>query len=159
MGRQRVAHHDEVRLFNSLISPPAPYPTPFLFNSSREAYCDMKIKEKGLTGKAAQLRRETISTTSRKFNAFRDMSSASKEKEKEKEKDNTPKEIYLEFMGSKIKVYTEDGVGTVKEEDVPYVKGATMKFEGCGGDLSFPDIKVSLTSTYEGSKLDLMFLT
>lgn len=109
----------------------------------------MKIKEKGLSGKAAQIKRETISTNTRKFNAFRNMASASKEKEKEKEKAKPPKEIYLEFMGTKIKVHTEDGVGTVKDEDIPYVKGASMKFEGCGGELSFADIKVRLHSSFQ----------
>jgi lupus La protein len=106
----------------------------------------MKIKEKGLSGKAAKTRRDTISATGRKFNAFRDSSSTSKAKDDEEEKAKPPKEIYLEFMGTKIKVYMEDGVGTVKDEDIPYVKGASMKFEGCGGELKFLEIKVRLLS-------------
>ena len=42
-----------------------------------------------------------------------------------------------------ILVHEEDG-GTVKPEDVPAVKGASLKFEGAGGDVSFDEIKVRL---------------
>lgn len=98
----------------------------------------MKIKEKGLTGKAADFRRDNIS--SRKgFNAFREMENPSKSKAKSKEKP----EVFLEFMGDKIRVYddNEDGIGYVKTEDVPFVRGATLKFTGCGGDANFTEMK------------------
>ena len=97
----------------------------------------MKIKEKGLTGKAADLRKDSIS--SRKgFNAFREMENPSKSKSKEKP------EVFLEFMGEKLRVYddNEDGVGYVKTEDVPFVRGATLKFAGCDGDANFTEMKV-----------------
>jgi len=107
---------------------------------SREAYCDMKIKEKGLAGKAGDMRKESI--TSRKgFNAFKEMENEKKGRG-QKGKDNAKPEVWLEFMGSKILVHGEDG-GGVKSEDVPYVKGATLKFTGCGGDANFTEIKVS----------------
>jgi lupus La protein len=138
--------------FVPFLQPSPTYLIPSTSTLSREAYCDMKIKEKGLSGKAAQIKRDTISTPNRKFNAFRDMASVSKAKEKEEEKAKPPKEIYLEFMGTKIKVHTEDGVGTLKEEDIPYVKGASMKFEGCGGVLSFPEIKVRFPSSFQCSE-------
>ena len=78
----------------------------------REAYCNVKVKEKGLTGKAADLRKDSIS--SRKGpNAFREMENPSKSISKEKP------EVFLIFMGEKLRVYddNEDGVGYVKTED------------------------------------------
>jgi hypothetical protein len=106
----------------------------------REAYCDMKIKEKGLTGKAATTRKASMATRPRGFNAFQEMSKGNKDKGG---KDKSKPEIWLEFMGTKLRVHEENG-GSVKSENVPYVKGATLKFTGCGGDVSFRDIKVCL---------------
>jgi lupus La protein len=108
---------------------------------SREAYCDMKIKEKGLTGKTAEMRKDSIA--SRKgFNAFQEMQDEKKGKG-QKGKDRPNPEIWLEFMGTKIRVQEDDG-GSVKSENVPYIKGATMKFTGCGGDANFTEMKVIL---------------
>ena len=45
--------------------------TVFMVWLVREAYCDMKIKEKGHTGKAADLHKDSISS-SKGFNAFRE---------------------------------------------------------------------------------------
>lgn len=107
----------------------------------REAYCEMKIKEKGLTGKAAINKRESMSGPTRKgFNAFKEMSGGVRKDRKGKDK--VEKEVWLEFLGSRIRVYDEDG-GSVKKEDIPFVKGATLKWEGCE-DVSFDDIKVSM---------------
>ena len=98
----------------------------------------MKIQEKGLTGQPAAARKDAIAR--RGFNAFRETtkskgpSSSSTETEKP--------EIKLEFMGSKIPIQVEDGNGWVNEEDVPFVQGATLKFEGDVGDVSFNQIKV-----------------
>jgi lupus La protein len=108
----------------------------------REDYCDMKIKEKGLTGKAADLRRDTIS--SRKgFNAFKEMENPSKQNSSGRSKEKP--EVFLEFMGTKIRVYDDDEeeAGYVKTEDVPFFKGATLKFTGCGGDANFTEMKVT----------------
>ncbi|KAG0694602.1 hypothetical protein DFH29DRAFT_311889 [Suillus ampliporus] len=112
---------------------------------SKEAYCDMKIKEKGLTGKTADMRKDSIA--SRKgFNAFKEMEDEKKGKgQKGKDKPNT--EVWLEFMGSKIRVHEEDG-GSVKSEDVSYIKGATMKFTGCGGDANFTEMKTPLKERF-----------
>ncbi|KAF9235425.1 hypothetical protein BU15DRAFT_89588 [Melanogaster broomeanus] len=104
---------------------------------SKEAYCDMKIKEKGLTGKAAELRRDTLSTR-RGFNAFTEMENPSKYKKANGKSKEKP-EVYLEFMGTKIR----EEAGYVKTEDIPFVKGATMKFEGCAGDANFTEMKVA----------------
>ncbi|KAG6809975.1 hypothetical protein H0H93_015353 [Arthromyces matolae] len=61
------------------------------------------------------------------------------------------KDLYLEFMGSKILIQQgEDGVGSVKAEDVPFVKGASLKFEGCGGELSWAEIKEPIKEKFEG---------
>ena len=100
----------------------------------------MKIKEKGLTGKSAALRKQNIAGSGRGFNAFREMSQAGKSKDKDG-KDKPKAEVWLEFLGSKIRVHDEDG-GTIKPEDVPFVKGASLKFEGVEGDVSFDEIKV-----------------
>jgi lupus La protein len=49
----------------------------------------------------------------------------------------------LEFMGTKLLIHqNEEGHGFVKEEDVPFVKGATLKFDGCGGEVVWSEIKV-----------------
>lgn len=101
----------------------------------REAYCDMKIKEKGLTGKSAAARKDSIAR--RGFNAFREMSKA-----KSTSSSPTKPDIKLDFMGSKVPVQVQDGVGSVNKEDVPLVQGATLKFEGDVGDVSFNQIKV-----------------
>jgi lupus La protein len=108
--------------------------------NSREAYCDMKIKEKGLTGKTAEMRKDSIATR-KGFNAFQEMQDEKKGKG-QKGKDKPNPEVWLEFMGSKIRVQEEDG-GSVKSENVPYIKGATMKFTGCGGDANFSEMKVT----------------
>jgi lupus La protein len=105
----------------------------------------MKIKEKGLTGKAAVVRKETIGNR-RGFNAFRDKNDKGKSNG-DADKDKPPVEIWLEFMGNKIRVYDEEGSGTVKEDDVPHVKGATLKFDGCGGSVHYNDIKVCFNSS------------
>jgi len=104
----------------------------------REVYCEMKIKEKGLTGKSAAARKDSIAR--RGFNAFREMAKA-KDPSSSPTKTEKP-EIKLEFMGSKIPVQVEDGNGSVNKEDVPFVQGATLKFEGDVGDVSFNQIKV-----------------
>lgn len=100
----------------------------------------MKIKEKGLTGKTAANRKDSMLTRPRGFNAFAEMA---KGKGTPQAGEDKPKpEIWLEFMGSKLRVNEEDG-GSVKADDVPHVKGSTLKFTGCGGDVFFKDIKVS----------------
>lgn len=56
------------------------------------------------------------------------------------------REIYLQFMGTKLLVHEdgETGEGSVKEEEVPHVKGATLKFEGWEGDVEYKNVKVRL---------------
>ncbi len=140
MERGRIAHHVKVGLFLET-------PMNKRYSSCRrEAYCEMKIKEKGLTGKAASLRKDSLAGPTRKgFNAFREMA---REKDGRKDKRGGAKagskpEVWLEFMGQKIRVHEEDG-GSIKPEDVSLVKGASLKFEGVEGDVSFDDIKVHL---------------
>lgn len=105
----------------------------------------MKIKEKGLTGKTAAIRRDSmVRPGGRGFNAFQEMAKGDKAKAKDASTKDKPKpEIWLEFMGTKIRVLEEDG-GSVKAEDVPYLKGSTLKFVGCGGNVSFKELKVSV---------------
>jgi hypothetical protein len=127
-------------------SPPPTFEGAPLLVMSKEDYCAMKIKEKGLTGKAADMRKSLYSS-GRKFDAFREMTSAKKtggsKGAAEKEGD---KEVFLEFMGTTIPIERgEDGVGQVKEADIPFVKGATLRFEGVDTEakVMFNDIKVS----------------
>jgi lupus La protein len=99
----------------------------------------MKIKEKGLTGKTAANRKDSMANRPRGFNAFQEMAKGNKKAENEKPKP----EIWLEFMGTRLRVHEENG-GSVKEEDVPYVRGSTLKFTGCGVNVNFKDIKVCI---------------
>lgn len=114
-----------------------------LITMSKDAYCEMKIKEKGLTGKAAQFNRSGGLPTRKGFNAF-----SLKDKAKDKGKKSEPREkpeIFLEFMGTRLKVNQEDG-GSIVEADVPFIKGASLKFTGCGGDVNFTAVKVCFIS-------------
>lgn len=98
----------------------------------REAYCDMKIEEKGLKGKAAETRKEAMNN--RGFNAFRLMG---------RDDSSAKQEVYLDFLGHKVRIHKDEkGNGTIEDEDVPFVRGATLRFDGCGGALSWSDIKV-----------------
>ena len=105
----------------------------------------MKIKEKGITGRAAAVRRDQAKeNSSRKgFNAFKEMERANKKSGGKSTEEKV--EVFLEFMGEKVRIYDEDG-GSVKEEDVPYVKGSALKFDGCEGEVNFAEIKVSFIS-------------
>lgn len=112
---------------------------------SKSDYCEMKIKEKGLSGSKAQFRREAYSTGAGGggggrggFNAFKDMGkSGGSGDAKEKP------EVWLEFMGSKVRVHEdEEGKGYVKDEEVHRVKGATLTFTGADENVKFDDIKV-----------------
>lgn len=111
---------------------------------SKEDYCAMKIREKGLSGKAADTRKNMYSS-GRKFDAFRDMATG---KMPEKPQKAEEKEVFLEFMGRTIPIQRgEGGVGEVKEEDIPFTKGATLRFDGIDADgkVFFNDIKVHLS--------------
>lgn len=134
MEGRRPLNNDKVRMSR--------WPRPRSANqaSNREAYCDMKIKEKGLTGKAAINRKDLMSTRPRGFNAFHEMAKGDKSNSKGG-KDTPKREIWLEFMGARIRVHEENG-GSVKSEDVPYIQGSTLKFTGCGGTVSYKEIKV-----------------
>lgn len=104
----------------------------------------MKIKEKGLTGKSANHRRELMSA--KKFNAFRDAAKG-KDGSPKKDGDEPQKDVFLEFLGHKILIKKdEDGNGTITEGDIPFVKGVTLKFDGCGGDVTWSEIKVLFVS-------------
>jgi lupus La protein len=97
----------------------------------------MKIKEKGLTGKGANHRRDLIN--SRKFDAFREMAKAKKDPGIVKQ------DVYLEFLGHKLLIKEdEEGNGVISPDDIPYVKGVTLKFDGCGGDVTWSEIKACL---------------
>ncbi|OBZ74753.1 La [Grifola frondosa] len=106
-----------------------------------------EIKEKGLTGKAAVIRKQNIAGPGRKgFNAFKEMDQKDGDK-KGKGKDKPKPEIWLEFLGNKIRVHEEDG-GSLKPEDIPFVKGASLRFDGAGEDVSFDEIKGTLRERF-----------
>ncbi|SJL10808.1 uncharacterized protein ARMOST_14202 [Armillaria ostoyae] len=114
---------------------------------SKEDYCQMKVKEKGLTGKAAQFRKDLI--TRRKFDAFKNMENEKKANEGKKEVEK--KDIYLEYLGTKLLITPDSkGVGTVKEEEIPFLKGATLKFEGAFDNVSFNALKQPIRDLFEG---------
>lgn len=122
-------------------------------NELREAYCEMKIKEKGLTGRAALNRKDSIASNRKGFNAFKELE---REKKGASGASTKPKpEIWLEFMGNKIRVHEEEGAGMVKKDEVPLVRGGTLKFSGSGVDVKYDQIKVraSLISTVHGANL------
>ena len=101
----------------------------------------MKIKEKGLTGKATTMRKDSISGR-RGFNAFKEMADEKMGKNQmAKDVEKQKSEVWLEFMGTKIRVHKEGG-GSINEGDVPFVQGATLKLTGCGGDANFAEMKV-----------------
>ena len=104
----------------------------------------MKIKEKGLTGKA-KINRKSSNTGPKGFNAFAEMKRNAQQKSKGGE--TRKAEIWLEFMGTKLRVHEDDG-GSIKPDDVPYVKGSALKFSGCGGEISWSEIKVSSLNCY-----------
>ncbi|KAJ7684847.1 hypothetical protein DFH06DRAFT_1264287 [Mycena polygramma] len=130
-------------------SPPPAFDGAPLLTMSKEDYCAMKIREKGLTGKAADFRKNTYSP-GRKFDAFREMGTGKKQSKGAPEKPED-KEVFLEFMGSTIPIQRgEDGVGEVKEEDIPFVKGATLRFDGVDPEAKvvFTDIKNPLKEEF-----------
>lgn len=105
----------------------------------------MKINEKGLTGKAADMRRQSLAGTGRKgFNAFKEMAAQKGDKGKKKAgaKDAPKRQVVLEFLGQKLPVY-EENEGSIKEEEFTFVKGASLRFDGVDGEVSFDEIKVS----------------
>jgi len=113
---------------------------------TKEAYVEMKIKEKGLKGKAAVVKRDHI--TRKGFDAFREMRLASGGKEGKKEAEKAePPEIFISFLGRKVRVLEEDG-GTVVPEEVPRVRGSALRFTGCGGEVSYDEIKRPLKERF-----------
>ncbi|KAJ3510261.1 hypothetical protein NLJ89_g4779 [Agrocybe chaxingu] len=115
---------------------------------TKEDYCEMKIKEKGLTGKSANHRRELLS--SKKFDAFREMAKA-KSDGKGGATEEQKKDVFLEFLGHKILIkQDEDSNGTIDEKDIPFVKGVTLKFDGCGGDVTWSEIKDPIKERFDG---------
>ena len=112
---------------------------------SKEAYVEMKIKEKGLKGKAAVVKRDHI--TRKGFDAFREMRLAPGGKEGKKESEKAPPEIFVSFLGKNLRVLDEDG-GSVAPEDVPRVRGSTLRFTGCGGEVLFDNIKRPLKERF-----------
>jgi hypothetical protein len=112
---------------------------------SKEAYVEMKIKEKGLTGKAAVVKRDYI--TRKGFDAFREMRSAAGDKGGKKEGVRAAPEIFVAFLGKNIRVSVEDG-GSVTPEDVPRVRGSALRFTGCGGEVSYDEIKRPLKERF-----------
>lgn len=102
----------------------------------------MKVKEKCLTDKAASARRNLINR--RKFNAFALKPSSSTANANRDRGGEPIKEVYLDFLGNKLLIgKDESGNGTIKEESIPFVKRATLRFDGCGSaTVTYGDIKV-----------------
>ena len=76
---------------------------------TKEAYVDMKIKEKGLTGKA--IKRDNYNGGHRSFDAFREM------KKTDAKSKPAEKEVILEFMGTRLPIKgTNASEARVEEE-------------------------------------------
>ncbi|KAF8513526.1 hypothetical protein JB92DRAFT_3083175 [Gautieria morchelliformis] len=144
------ANFDDVKKF--LEADPKPqWKGTDLLTMSKDAYCEMKIKEKGLTGKAKR------GPPIRKgFNAF-ELNETGKEWKKkpqpqeklgEKPESRENLEIFLEFMGTRLKVNQEDG-GSVAESEVPFTKGASLQFRGCGGNVLYAEVKAPLKDHFK----------
>jgi hypothetical protein len=116
-----------------------------LLTMSKETYVEMKIKEKGLKGKAAIIKRDHI--TRKGFDAFREMRMAVGGKGGKKEAERAEPEIFVAFLGKKIRVLEEDG-GSVAPEEVPRVRGSALRFTGCGGEVSYDTIKRPLKERF-----------
>ncbi|TFY80739.1 hypothetical protein EWM64_g3278, partial [Hericium alpestre] len=84
-----------------------------LLTMTKEAYVEMKIKEKGLTGKSAVAKRDSIMDR-KGFNAFRDMKRGKDDGRKGAAK--AKPEVYFDFLGTKLRAYEEDG-GSVKPDE------------------------------------------
>ncbi|KAN0138525.1 hypothetical protein V8E53_003513 [Lactarius tabidus] len=112
---------------------------------SKEAYVEMKIKEKGLKGKAAIVKRDHI--TRKGFDAFREMAEGKDPRSGKKGAEKAKPEIFVEFLGAKLRVLDEDG-GSVVAEDVPRVRGSALRFVGCAGEVSFDEIKRPLKERF-----------
>ncbi|CAE6477632.1 unnamed protein product [Rhizoctonia solani] len=112
-----------------------------LLTMSKEAYCTMKIKEKGLDKKGVTAR--THSGTGgaggrKQFDAFQQPSGGKKEKEA----------VVVKFHG---KEYPLDGEGKVKVpiEEFEFEKGSAIKFTGAGSeDAKFGEIKAPLKDKF-----------
>ncbi|CAE6360046.1 unnamed protein product, partial [Rhizoctonia solani] len=112
-----------------------------LLTMSKEAYCTMKIKEKGLDKKGVTPR--THSGTGgaggrKQFDAFRQSNAGKKEKEA----------TVVKFQG---KEYALDGEGKVKApiEEFEFAKGSAIKFVGAGSeDPKFGEIKNPLKEKF-----------
>lgn len=112
---------------------------------SKEAYVEMKIKEKGLKGKAAIVKRDHI--TRKGFDAFRETAEGKDSKSGKKGAEKAKTEIFVEFLGAKLRVLDDDG-GSVAAEDVPRIRGSALRFVGCGGEVSFDEIKRPLKERF-----------
>ncbi|KAL0571289.1 hypothetical protein V5O48_010680 [Marasmius crinis-equi] len=118
---------------------------------TKEDYCEMKIKEKGLKGKAADRKRDTFNNR-RGFSAFTvPKKEGGLAADDAAPADGKPKrEVYMEYFGKKLLISKDNhGNGTVKEEDIPFVKGSTLKFEGVGENFSWNDIKNPIRELFD----------
>ena len=83
-------------------------------------------------------RREVMSI--KKFDACREMA---KGKSSAKTASEEKKDVLLECLGHEVPITQDDGgQGVIDEKDIPFVKGVTLKFDGCGGDVTWSEIKV-----------------
>lgn len=101
----------------------------------------MKIKEKGLTGKA--IKRDNFNGGHRTFDAFREM------KKVDAKSKPAEKEVILEFMGTRLRIQGSSATEAhVDENEVPRINHTTLRFTGCGGECPFDDVKGPLKERY-----------
>ena len=110
----------------------------------------MKIKEKGLTGKAANQRREMMS--GKKFDAFKLMEKEKKGAQPVPSTAPANEPIFFDFLGSKLQVETDDkGAGTVNADKITFVPHASLKWDGGGENVVWSDLKAPLKDLFEGN--------
>ncbi|KAI0032630.1 hypothetical protein K488DRAFT_85672 [Vararia minispora EC-137] len=113
---------------------------------TKEVYVDKKIKEKGLTGSAAAIRRQSM--VRRGFSAFEEMRRAGKSDGAGAGK-APPKDVILQFLGNNIPVHGASVENAhVDASDIPNIPHTTLRFSGCGGQASFDDIKGPLKTRF-----------
>lgn len=116
---------------------------------TKEEYCDMKIKEKGLTGKAAVHRREMM--VSRKFDAFKLMEKEKKGPSPASGPASDVQPIYLDFFDVKLEIKPdENGLGTVDPTKVPFIAHASLRWDNSGENVAWNDLKTPLKDLFEG---------
>lgn len=111
--------------------------------SNREAYCLMKMAEKGIKGNVEDLRKSanlpSSGKTKHKFNAFKESAKSSNDADKSAKE---PKPLEFTYAGENIKMNAD---GSVDDENVKFPKNSVLLVSGVGeGSRAFGELKVCI---------------